>query len=89
MSKVSVRCYSTLRPASLESSRALLGAAFEQTNLIISNEGIAKVTKIDARRSRDDSAMALLLGAGELARRPAPVELRGAVISREGKITWL
>ena len=72
-----------------ESSRALLGAAFEQTNLIISNEGIAKVTKIDARRSRDDSAMALLLAAGELARRPAPVELRGAVISREGKITWL
>ena len=72
-----------------EKSRALLAAAFEQTNLIISNEGIAKVTKIDARRSRDDSAMALLLGAGELARRPVPVELRGAVISREGKITWL
>ena len=72
-----------------QSSRALLGAAFEQTNLIISNEGIAKVTKLDARRSRDDAAAALLLAAGELARRPTPVELRGAVISREGKITWL
>ena len=72
-----------------ESSRALLGAAFEQTNLIISNEGIAKVTKIDARRSRDDSAMALLLAAGEQARRPDPVQLRGAVISREGVVTWL
>ena len=72
-----------------ESSRALLAAAWAQTNLVISNEGISKVTKIDARRSRDDAAQALLLGAGELARRPAAVELRGAVISREGKITWL
>ena len=72
-----------------ESSRALLGAAWAQTNLVISNEGIAKVTKIDARRSRDDAAMAVLLAAGELARRPAPVELRGAIISREGKVTWI
>ena len=72
-----------------KSSRALLAAAFEQTNLVIDPAGITKVTKIDARRSRDDSAMALLLGAGEQARRPAPVELRGAVISREGKVTWL
>ena len=72
-----------------ESSRALLGAAWSQTNLVISNEGLAKVTKLDERRSRDDSAMALLLAAGELARRPAPVELRGAIISREGKVTWI
>ena len=34
-------------------------------------------------------AAALLLAAGEQARRPAPVELRGAVISREGAVTWL
>ena len=72
-----------------ESSRALLGAAWAQTNLIIGNDGLAKVTKIDQRRSRDDAAAALLLAAGEQARRPAPVELRGAVISREGKVTWL
>ena len=72
-----------------ESSRALLGAAWSQTNLVISNKGIAKVTKIDARRSRDDAAMALLLAAGEQARRPAAVELRGAVIDRQGKVTWL
>ena len=72
-----------------ESSRALLGAAWAQTNLIIGNEGQAKVTKIDARRSRDDAALALLLAAGELARRPAPVELRGAAISKSGEVTWL
>ena len=72
-----------------ESSRALLGAAWAQTNLVISNEGLVKVTKLDQRRSRDDSAMALLLAAGERARRPPPTELRGAVISREGTITWL
>ena len=72
-----------------EPSRALLAAAWAQTNLVISNEGIAKVTKIDARRSRDDAAAALLLAAGELARRPAPVELRGAAISKSGEVTWL
>ena len=72
-----------------ESSRALLGAAWSQTNLVISNEGIAKVTKIDARRSREDAAAALLLAAGEQARRPAPVEFRGAVISKSGVVTWL
>ena len=33
--------------------------------------------------------MALLLAAGEQARRPAPVELRGAVIDRQGNVTWL
>ena len=70
-------------------SRALLAAAFEQTNLVIDNAGLTKVSKIDARRSRDDAAAALLLAAGELARRPAPVELRGAVISRTGVVTWL
>ena len=70
-------------------SRALLAAAWAQTNLVISNDGITKVTKLDQRRSRDDAAQSLLLAAGELARRPAPVELRGAVISREGKVTWL
>ena len=32
---------------------------------------------------------AALLAAGELARRPAPVQLRGAVISREGVVTWI
>ena len=72
-----------------ESSRALLGAAWAQTNLVIDNSGITKVTKLDQRRSRDDASAALLLAAGEQARRPAPVRLRGAVISREGAVTWL
>ena len=72
-----------------ESSRALLGAAWAQTNLVVGPDGLARVTKLDERRSRDDAAAALLLGAGELARRPAPVELRGAVISRSGEVTWL
>ena len=71
------------------SSRALLGAAWTQTNLIIGNDGLTKVTKTDRRRSRDDAAAALLLAAGEQARRPAPVELRGAIISREGLVTWI
>ena len=72
-----------------ESSRDLLGAAFSQTNLVISNEGLVKVTKLDQRRSRDDAAAALLLAAGEQARRPAPVQFRGAVISKSGEVTWL
>ena len=71
------------------SSRALLGAAWTQTNLIIGNDGLTKVTKTDRRRSRDDAAVALLLACGEQARRPAPVELRGAIISREGQVTWV
>ena len=66
-----------------------LAAAWSQTNLVISNDGLTKVTKLDQRRSRDDAAAALLLAAGELARRPAPVELRGAVISKSGEVTWL
>ena len=72
-----------------EASRALLGAAFEQTTLVIDNSGVTRVSKIDRRRSRDDAAAALLLAAGEQARRPAPVELRGAIISREGLVTWI
>ena len=72
-----------------QSSRDLLGAAFAQTSLVIDATGITKVTKARAKRSRDDAAAALLLAAGELARRPAPVALRGAVISREGAVTWL
>ena len=72
-----------------ESSRDLLGAAFAQTSLVIDATGITKVTKARAKRSRDDAAAALLLAAGELARRPAPVALRPAVISREGLVTWL
>ena len=72
-----------------QSSRDLLGAAFSQTSLVIDSSGITKVTKARAKRSRDDAAAALLLAAGELARRPAPVALRGAVISREGAVTWI
>ena len=70
-------------------SRALLGAAWAQTTLVIDNSGITKVTKLDNRRSRDDASAAMLLAAGELARRPAPVAFRGAVISRSGEVTWL
>ena len=72
-----------------EASRALLAAAWAQTNLVIGNDGLTKVTKLDNRRSRDDASAALLLAAGERARRPAAVALRGAVISREGVVTWL
>ena len=71
-----------------EASRDLLGAAFAQTSLVIDASGITKVTKARAKRSRDDAAAALLLAAGELARRPALVALRPAVISREGAVTW-
>ena len=67
----------------------MLGAAWAQTNLTVDNSGITKVTKLDNRRSRDDASAAMLLAAGELARRPAPVAFRGAVISREGVVTWL
>ena len=70
-------------------ARALLGAAWAQTNLLIDHAGITKVVKIDQRRSRDDAAQGVLLAAGERARRPAPVELRGAVIDRQGTVTWL
>ena len=70
-------------------SKSLLASAFEQTSMVIDNAGLTKVTKTRARRSRDDAAQALLLACGEMARRPAPVELRAAVISRSGVVTWL
>ena len=71
-----------------EPSRDLLAAAWSQTNLVIDSAGQTRVMKIDARRSRDDAAAALLLAAGEQARRPIPIQLRGAVISRAGEVTW-
>ena len=72
-----------------EASRALLGAAFAQTSLVIDGSGVTKVTKARAKRSRDDAAAALLLACGELARRPASGALRGAHISPAGAVTWL
>ncbi len=69
-------------------SRALLGAAWLQTNLTVDNSGITKVAKLDHRRSRDDASAAFLLAAGEQARRPAPVAFRGAAISKSGEVTW-
>ena len=72
-----------------ESSQLLLGAAFAQTSLVIDGAGITKVAKSRSKRSRDDAAAALLLAAGEQARRPAPVALRGAVITKTGKVTWI
>ena len=71
-----------------EPSRDLLAAAWSQTNLVIDSAGLTKVTKLDQRRSRDDASAALLLAAGEQARRPTPVELRAAVISKCGEVTW-
>ena len=72
-----------------EPSRDLLTSAWAQTNLVISPDGLTKVVKLDQRRSRDDAAAALLLAAGEQARRPAPVTLRGAIISKSGQVTWI
>ena len=71
-SRASVACYSIPASGATEASRALLAVAFEQTALTIDSSGITKVTKARAKRSRDDAAAALLLAAGELARRPAP-----------------
>ena len=71
-----------------EESRDLLAAAFSQTNLVIDSAGLTKVKKRDQRRSRDDASAALLLAAGELARRPAPVKWRAAAISASGEVTW-
>ena len=71
-----------------EESRALLAAAFSQTDLVIDSAGLTKVKKRDQRRSRDDAAAALLLAAGEQARRPAPVKWRAAAISASGEVTW-
>ena len=56
---------------------------------MIDASGVTRVKKLDRNRSRDDAAAALLLAAGELARRPAPVALRGALISKSGVVTWL
>ena len=70
-------------------SRALLAAAFAQTSLVIGNDGLTKVTKLDQRRSRDDASAALLLAAGERARRPATRPARVAFITREGEVRWL
>ena len=67
-----------------EPSRALLAAAWAQTNLVIDNAGLTRVTKLDQRRSRDDAAAALLLAAGERSRRPTPVPLRAAMIEKSG-----
>ena len=72
-----------------QESRALLEAAFMQTTLQIDNSGVTRVSKVDRRRSRDDAAAALLLACGEAARHPAPAELRGAVISKTGQVTWI
>ena len=71
-----------------EDSRALLAAAFAQTTLKIGEGGETKVGKLSQRRSRDDAAAALLLAAGEQARRPVPVESRVAFISKSGEVTW-
>ena len=70
-------------------SRDLLASAWAQTNLVISPDGLTKVVKLDQRRSREDAASALLLAAGELARRPTPVDLRAAHVSKSGAVTWL
>ena len=70
-------------------SRALLGAAFQQTDLVIDSAGLTKLKKRDQRRSRDDASAALLLAAGELARRPPAVELRAAFVSRDGQVQWI
>ena len=72
-----------------ESSKALLGASFKEVVLRISPTGETRIEKRDQRRSRDDVCQAVLLACGFAARRPAPAELRGAVISREGAVTWL
>ena len=72
-----------------ESSKALLGAAFKEVVLKISPTGETRIEKRDQRRSRDDVAQALLMACGFAARRPAPVALRAAIISREGAVTWL
>ena len=72
-----------------QESRALLEAAFMQTTLQIDNSGVTRVSKVDKKRSRDDAAQSLLLAAGEAARRPAPAELRGAIISKSGEVTWI
>ena len=71
-----------------EESRELLGSAFEQTALTVDSAGLTKVSKARAKRSREDAAAALLLAAGEMARRPVSVPLRVAFIARDRSVTW-
>ena len=71
-----------------EDSRELLGSAFEQTALTVDSAGLTKVSKARAKRSREDAAAALLLAAGEMARRPVSVPLRVAFIARDRSVTW-
>ena len=69
----------------VEESKALLGCAFAQTALKSHGDtGEMRVSKLSQRRSRDDAAAALLLAAGELARRPVPVQSRVAIVTRMG-----
>ena len=70
-------------------SRALLGSCFAQTTLKIGSDGLMTTAKIDQRRSRDDAAAALLLAAGERARRPATRPARVAFISKSGAVVWV
>ena len=72
------------------SSRALLAFGFEQSAMTIGADGVTRVVKTRGKRSREDAVAALLLASGHSARRPAPVQLRGAVIDRQGRVvTWL
>ena len=72
-----------------EDSRELLAFGLKQTALTIGADGVTRVVKTRGKRSREDSVAALLLACGHAARRPAPVEFRGAVISKSGAVTWL
>ena len=72
-----------------ESSRALLAFGFEQSAMTIGADGVTRVVKTRGKRSREDSVAALLLASGHAARRPAPVELRGAFVSKSGEVTWI
>ena len=72
-----------------EESRELLAFGLKQTAMTIGADGVTRVVKTRGKRSREDSVAAMLLACGHAARRPAPVELRGAVISKSGKVTWL
>ena len=72
-----------------QEGRGLLRHALDETSLVIGNGGNVRLLKRSDRRSRDDCLSALLLASGHAARRPAPVPLRGAIISRTGQVTWL
>ena len=70
-----------------EASRALLAASFEQTVLVIDGSGVTKVVKARAKRSRDDASAALMLAAGEAARRPVSVSRVCRVLQADGRVT--